>query len=87
MSQRLLHSLAIVGQGIMHIRQTVDSAERHLTAANPDRLLKLGYSIVTDPTGAVVRTVSQLRHGQTVTTRLSKGAFVSEVKELKSEHE
>ena len=59
--------------------------EQHLAAASPERQLKLGYAIVSDATGAAVRDVRTLRQGQDVSTRLAKGSFVSEVKELSSE--
>jgi exodeoxyribonuclease VII large subunit len=74
-----------VGQRIAVIREQLASAERHLAASSPERLLRLGYSIVADESGAVIRSSSQLRHGQAVTTQLARGAFISEVKELQSE--
>jgi exodeoxyribonuclease VII large subunit len=86
LGQQLVHAVNAVGNAIERIQQTIDAAERHLAAASPDRLLKLGYSIITDPTGAVERSVGQLRHGQEITTRLAKGSFTAEVKELQSEH-
>ena len=52
---------------------------------SPERQLRLGYSIVTDEAGAVVRVSGQLRSGQAVNTRLARGAFTSVVKELQSE--
>jgi exodeoxyribonuclease VII large subunit len=85
LQQRIAMAMQRVGQGIEQVRQAVDAAERQLAAMNPERQLRLGYSIVTDDTGAVIRSAAQLRHGQTIRTRLSKGAFASEVKELQSE--
>jgi exodeoxyribonuclease VII large subunit len=85
LEQHLHAALSRVGHGIERMCQTVEAAERHLTAASPERLLKLGYSIATDESGAVIRSASQLRHGQTVTTRLGKGAFTAEVTKLTSE--
>lgn len=84
LQQSLAAALERVGHGIARMRQTVDAAARQLVAANPERQLRLGYSIVTDATGAVVRSVGQLRHGQTLATRLARGSFTSEVKELES---
>jgi exodeoxyribonuclease VII large subunit len=85
LQQRLTHHLDTVGSELVRIRQRVDGVERHLVAASPERQLRLGYSIVTDDTGAVIRSIGQMRHGQAVTTRLAKGSFTSEVKELSSE--
>lgn len=84
---RVLQAMDRVGGEIKRARTAVDTAERHLTAASPERQLRLGYSIVMDETGAVVRSVSDIRTGQTLRTRLARGAFVSEVKTVQSEHE
>ncbi len=85
LQQRIALAMQRVGQVIGQIQQTIDAAERQLVAVSPERQLRLGYSIVTDDAGAVIRSASQLRHGQVVNTRLAKGAFASEVKELQSE--
>ncbi len=85
LQQRIALATQRVGQAIEQVRQTVDAAERQLVAVSPERQLRLGYSIVTDDAGAVIRAAGQLRHGQVVNTRLAKGAFASEVKELQSE--
>lgn len=85
LEHRLIGHMDRIGHAIGHMTQTVDAAERHLAAANPERLLKLGYSMVTDETGGVIKNISQLRHGQKVYTRLGKGSFTSEIKELQSE--
>lgn len=85
LSQRLTHGLAGIGQRIVHVKELVARYEQHLAAASPERQLKLGYAIVSDQSGAVVREIRGLRQGATVSTRLAKGSFVSEVKELISE--
>ncbi len=85
LQQRIALATQRVGQAIEQVRQTVDAAERQLIAMSPERQLRLGYSIVTDETGSVIRAAGQLRHGQVVNTRLARGAFVSEIKELQSE--
>lgn len=83
--ERMTVCLDRIGQSIERIGQTIAHAERTLAAVNPERQLRLGYSIVTDAAGGVIRNASQLRHGQTVTTRLARGSFTAEVKELQSE--
>ena len=83
--QRLRQGLERVGQRIARMQDRVASAERHLAASSPERLLRLGYSIVTDTAGAIVRNTAQLRHGQEVQTRLAKGSFTAHVKELSSQ--
>lgn len=87
LEHRLTRHLDRIGHDIARMSQAVDSAERHVVAADPERLLKLGYSIITDETGGVIRSASQLRHGQAVAARLGRGSFTAEVKELESSHD
>lgn len=86
LKEKLARGLDRIGARIAQISDVVSAALRQLEASDPQRLLRLGYSIVTDDAGAVVRSASDLRHGQMVRTRLAKGAFLSEVKELQSIH-
>ncbi len=83
---RLARGLDRIGSRIQQIHESIAAAQRHLDSSDPHRLLRLGYSIVSDETGAVIRSVSDVRHGQLIRTRLAKGAFLSEVKELQSIH-
>ncbi|HXV26534.1 MAG TPA: exodeoxyribonuclease VII large subunit [Candidatus Paceibacterota bacterium] len=83
--QRLGHALAHVGHRIGHLRDAVERHDRFLASVSPERQLRLGYSIVTDGAGSVIRDAAQLKPGHAVRTRLARGAFVSEVKELSSE--
>lgn len=85
LEQRLRHGCERIGARIAQLKETITNYARHMDAASPERLLRLGYSIVTDDVGAVVRGVGQLRHGQVVHTRLASGTFAAEVKELRSE--
>lgn len=82
--ERMAIFLERIGQTIERIAQMLSHAERTLAAVSPERQLRLGYSIVTDATGGVIRSADQLRQGQTVSTRLAKGSFTAEVKELQS---
>ncbi len=83
--EKISSALQRVGQSIQRAGALIDAAERQLTAVSPERQLHLGYSIVTDASGAVIRSVAQVHSGQSVTTRLGAGAFVSDVKEVLSE--
>ena len=85
LQERMRVALERVGQVIERTKQTVLHAERTLASVSPERQLRLGYSIVSDAVGSVIRSVGDLRHGQTVTTRLAKGSFTSEVKDLQSD--
>lgn len=84
LTQQLVHGLGRIGDGITRISQTITAAERHLAAANPERQLRLGYSIVRDHSGVLIRSVTQLRAGMMVNARLHAGSFTSEIKEVQS---
>ncbi len=79
---RLAHGLQRIGARIGTLQEQVAAHERHLDASNPERLLRLGYSIVTDDAGGVIRRVGQIRQGQALTTRLTDGSFTAEVKTI-----
>ena len=61
--------------------QDVVSLEKLMVTYNPERQLKLGYSIVRSG-GAVIRKTSQVRQGQTVDVLVEDGSFESEVKKI-----
>lgn len=84
--QKLIAAADRLGDRLTGAREIVDAAERHLAAVSPERQLRLGYSIVTDESGTVIRSANALFHGQTVITRLARGSFISQVKELISGH-
>lgn len=54
-------------------RHRVELLEQRLSACNPERIYRMGYSLLTKD-GKVVRSVSQLHPGDTVTTHLSDGS-------------
>ncbi len=62
-------------------KRTIFSIEKILEVNNPERQLKLGYSIVRSG-GAVVRRVSQVRKGQNVEVRVQDGSFKSDITEI-----
>ena len=49
---------------------------------NPERNLKLGYSIATS-NGRIIRKTSDVKVGEDVDIKVSDGIIISEVKELK----
>lgn len=57
----------------------IDSAESFLEQANPERQLKLGYSIVKTKTGKVVRSVKDARTGEVLHTQVADGEIASRV--------
>ena len=62
-------------------KQSVDSIDKILKTNNPERQLKLGYSIVSSG-GSVVRSVSKVRKGQNVDVRVQDGSFKSDITEI-----
>ena len=55
--------------------------ERQVAAYNPLAVLDRGYSIARRADGRIVRSAGDVKSGDTVTTRLARGEFTSEVKE------
>ena len=56
------------------IRQhRVELLEQRLAACNPERIYRMGYSLLTKQ-GKVVRSVQELQKGDTVTTHLADGS-------------
>jgi exodeoxyribonuclease VII large subunit len=85
LERRLVEGAGRVGERISRLTEQVNAYGYGLEARNPERLLKLGYSIVTNASGGVVRDAAQVKRGQSVHTRLARGAFSSEIKEVTSD--
>jgi exonuclease VII large subunit len=66
---------AIIGKANHHITTTWKILETY----DPERQLKLGYSIVRSG-GLLVRKIEQVHVGQSVDIRVENGSFMSEVK-------
>ncbi len=61
---------------------SVENVGKYLEGVSPERNLKLGYSIVTDNSGRVVRDTTGLKVGEKLKTRLYKGEIESEIKKI-----
>lgn len=59
-------------------RHRVEMLEQRLAACNPERIYKMGYSLLTK-NGKVVRSVNDLQTGDVVTTHLADGNLLSSV--------
>ena len=70
----------LVRNRITQQQHRLELIQQRVQANNPDRLLKLGYSI-TLHNGRVVRSASTLKSGDTLLTRFSKGSIESIVKQ------
>jgi len=53
--------------------------ERELALSNPMGVLERGYSITMDAKGQVIRSVSAVKEGQVLQTRMTDGSFQSTV--------
>jgi exonuclease VII large subunit len=53
--------------------------ERRFALASPELKLKQGYSIVTDEEGKIIKSISQIKIGDNINTKLHKGNFYSSV--------
>lgn len=62
---------------IRRMRERLSGMERQLAAVDPHGVLRRGYSITTKSNGAVVRTVTDVRNGEVITTRVSDGSITS----------
>ena len=68
-------------------RQRFVSLSAGLDAMSPLKVLARGYSVVTEPKGAIVRSVRQLSPGQPVTLRLSDGSALATVDTVREEND
>jgi exodeoxyribonuclease VII large subunit len=75
--------LALFERNLSAFGERLSGYEKYLSAASPERQLKLGYSIITDGSGRVIKDAVELKIGQDITARLSKGEFAAEVKDVK----
>ena len=57
-----------------------------LHSLSPLAVLDRGYALVIDAQGALVRSTTQVAHGDTVTTRISDGSFISRVDSAITNH-
>ncbi len=75
--------LAVCERELAKVVERVGIIEKYLASVNPERNLKLGYSIVTDNSGKVIKDSSQVKVGEDIKTKLYKGKVVSKIKEVK----
>jgi exodeoxyribonuclease VII large subunit len=60
-------------------RETLAASERILRAHDPRRALERGFSLTYTESGSLVRSIHELRAGQTITTHLADGQVESQV--------
>ena len=69
-------------KNIFLVKEKIKYFENSLKIHNPERQLKLGYSI-TSLNGKIVRSVQQIKKGDLVDIKLANGKIISEVKKIK----
>ena len=69
-------------QSLVSKTEKIQSAIKFLANASPARNLKLGYSIVRNKAGKVVRDASGVKVGEEIEVRLHKGRVVGDVKKV-----
>lgn len=73
--------LTNMNHGISQTKQKISYFEKLLLTHNPERQLKLGYSIVSSG-GAIIKSVNQIKINQSVGVAVANGSFESEVKKI-----
>jgi exodeoxyribonuclease VII large subunit len=66
---------------LINQQHLINLFEQKVEAANPDKLLKRGFSITTHK-GKVVKDSSMLKHGDEIETRVNKGVIKSTVSKI-----
>jgi len=77
--------LSAVRARIAENRATLGQMAGKLEALSPVKILDRGYALVFDASGALVKDAAQLRPGQEITGRVSRGSFLAEVKKTTRE--
>jgi exodeoxyribonuclease VII large subunit len=77
--------LSAVRARIAENRATLGQMAGKLEALSPVKILDRGYALVFDASGALVKDAAQLRPGQEITGRVSRGSFLAEVKKTSLE--
>lgn len=89
--QVLSHVKTLIGAGDMaHLfRRLLDgisskaiSFETYLQGVDPAKNLKLGYSIIMDTKGKVLKDTKNLTRGKEISARLAKGSFTAKVEDV-----
>jgi len=68
---------------LQRINEKLEQAEKIIYLNNPDRQLKMGYSITT-LNGKIVRKINEVKIGQDIEIKILDGIIESEVKNIKS---
>jgi len=59
------------------------SIERYLASASPERNLELGYSVIRNNAGRVIKSVADVKPGENLESQLADGKIYSETRSIK----
>lgn len=76
------YGVSRVKESISRMSERVLRLDRLIAFASPERQLSLGYSIVEDSKGRVLKSVSGLKEGESMKTRLAQGNIISIISKL-----
>jgi len=71
-----------MGNSIRNINEKILKTESFISAMSPERNLQLGYSIVKNSSGKIIRDVRNIKKGEMVKTKMASGEFTSEVSDV-----
>lgn len=71
--------LGMLERALFETERKVASAGIYLEGVNPERNLKLGYSIIRTASGAVVRSIEDVSEGEYIRSQLSDGSLTARV--------
>jgi len=67
---------------LMRVNEVIKNAEKIISINNPERQLKLGYSIA-NCNGKIVKRIGDVKLAEDINLRVSDGTITSEVKNIK----
>ncbi|MFH1246230.1 MAG: exodeoxyribonuclease VII large subunit [Candidatus Liptonbacteria bacterium] len=76
------HLVRAAGNAIMRTGRKIEEYERFLAAVNPERNLRLGYSIIFDDSGRVLKDASKVSRGDKIRAKVGKGEVGAVVEEV-----
>ena len=72
-----------IEKAIQEKEAIIINQEKYLKALDPEKNLKLGYSIISNQDDKVIKEIDEIKKGDIITTKLYKGSFLSEVNKIK----
>ena len=75
-------AVRVISQALEKKNDTVGRMEKLIALANPERALRLGYSLTTDAVGVVVRDITKIKIGTRLKTLLANGLVESTVDKI-----